>query len=857
MITWALGGSGCASFTTRSVAQPLSAHLSMDRIRTLLLARTHVVVMDPDLVASAATRPVRDVEVEKLEDELAQLGFVLSLDLSSMIRRLPLQAAQELRAWMVSTLAGTLSAYRPQVPSRKGIPRTVSWLASSAEQPCPWCGEVKVVGALDPCGHLVCKSCWDSTGYASCPICHQRITAGAPFLSIPPDAARVGRHAGVLTLVHLGFDVVGMVKERFQLLLTKSLGAADREELEAIIDTIGPKAATWLPERGVVRETLAIAVARLWLIAPDRAAIARDTAHHVRTATDVLRIACVLMGGNAALAEPMQLKSPSRGLRRALLAALDGMPLDESVEAMASHRGLWKRVGERLHPFEVAAKLPAAALAFAIVRRSKLGELTFGAAIREHAVRLPFLYVEDDVVKPIAWAGPIEDALRAGNPRSALARLTHRPAELLRRADHLIRIAQTRQVDALQTILKAVELAAMKGPPAEILALAGHIARRARPWPRRVFFPRGDVLHGFTTPDRRAPLRGDAIAVVVGAIRRQLCARAEQNRQFPRAVIDRALVDVLVPVNERPSPRTKIAWSRGSEIALPDGQEMRLFLHVEGPAAKRINAGLAVVLFDAQWRHVATCDAQNAIVAGRNSGRAAMHGGTFIDLHIEQLTMEGARHAVMSVHGKGISFARQPHAFVGITLTPDDPAALFDPFTTGTRFDLRGKSAIAIPLSIDFSERRLRYLDAHITSQAALASVGGYRAALAHVGRDFADQISTHARPTLWDVACIHAAARANIIYIRERDNSFTTYRRRDNESKVARLGRIMSGAADDGRVTAIPSADAPTWFALMTGMPLPRASSGYALDGRGLAQGTERVSARALVAELALPTRG
>ena len=58
----------------------------MDRIRTLLLARTHVVVMDPDLVSQAATAPARDGEVEKLEDALAQLGFVLSLDLGTTLR---------------------------------------------------------------------------------------------------------------------------------------------------------------------------------------------------------------------------------------------------------------------------------------------------------------------------------------------------------------------------------------------------------------------------------------------------------------------------------------------------------------------------------------------------------------------------------------------------------------------------------------------------------------------------------------------------------------------------------------------------------------------------------------------------
>jgi len=57
----------------------------MDRIRSLLLARTHVVVMDPDVIASAATRPSSGADVELLEDELAQLGFVLSLDLASVI----------------------------------------------------------------------------------------------------------------------------------------------------------------------------------------------------------------------------------------------------------------------------------------------------------------------------------------------------------------------------------------------------------------------------------------------------------------------------------------------------------------------------------------------------------------------------------------------------------------------------------------------------------------------------------------------------------------------------------------------------------------------------------------------------
>lgn len=857
----------------------------MDRIRTLLLARAHVVVMDPDLVAQASTAPVRVADVENLEDELAQLGFVLSIDLATTLRRLPYQAMQEMRSWIYATLAMTVGAHRPHVPLfRKHTPgdtealyrkRILTWLLTRPEQPCPWCGETKTVGALDPCGHLVCRACWDGANFAGCPICHRRVSLAESFVKPSETGVRVTRHSGQLTLVHLGLDAPGMAKQRFERLLARQtpLSPDDRDELEAVIDTIGPRAVTWLPARIPVKETMALAIARLWLISPNRSAMVKHTASHLRTATDVLRIASVLMGGNPELvfparrsksgslhSGPMKLSSLARGLRRAVLEALDALDLEQAIEDVMRHRGLWKRVGERLHPFELAAKLPNAALVFAAVRGTNLATASFGAALRERAVRLPYILVEDDKLKPIAWAGPIEDALRAGNPRSALARLTHRSGELLRRADHLVRTAQVRQPDALNTILKAVELAAQKGAPATLLTLASHVARRGRPWPRRVFFPKGEVLRAFGRPDERVAMRGDAIAVIVGAIRRQLLSRADTRRQFPRAVIDRALVDLLVPINERTSSRAKLAWPRGSELALPDGQMLRLFLHWEQPQDKRVDLDLSVAFFDANWRHVAACDFRNLVVGPR----AAVHSGDltdapaplgaseFIDLHLEQLAMQGARHAVMVVFSyNSVPFDQLPFGFAGLMLAPGE-GQHFDPRAVTQRFDLRGRSVITVPLTIDLAERRLRWLDVHIKERGALHQVGGYHAALAHVGRDFGDLIGSHSRPTMWDVACIHAAARANTIYIRERDGSFTTYRRRDTETKYARLGRLMSGAAEDGRVGAIPSADAPTWFALMSAMPLPKGSHGYALDARGATLGTELVSAGDLVSELA-----
>ncbi|HEY5945569.1 MAG TPA: RING finger family 4 domain-containing protein, partial [Kofleriaceae bacterium] len=319
----------------------------MDRIRTLLLARTNIVVMDPDLVASASTRPARDADIEKFEDDLAQLGFVMSLDLATMVRRLPRQSMLELRTWIYDTLARELGAHRPHVPLYRAFPggvptdtqavyleRMLSWLLTKPEQPCPWCGQIKTVGALDPCGHLVCRSCWDAATLAGCPICHRRIVIGDPLLQAAGPGERIARHSGELTLLDLGFDLIGIARKRFARLLGRvtPLSADDRAEVETVIDAVGPSAVAWLPDRIAVKETMAIAVARLVMIAPSPAVMMRDLAPHVQTATDVLRVAAVLMGANAELVGPggpnrsgrlhpgpIKLRSLARGLRRALL----------------------------------------------------------------------------------------------------------------------------------------------------------------------------------------------------------------------------------------------------------------------------------------------------------------------------------------------------------------------------------------------------------------------------------------------------------------------------------------------------------------------------------------------------------
>jgi hypothetical protein len=122
---------------------------------------------------------------------------------------------------------------------------------------------------------------------------------------------------------------------------------------------------------------------------------------------------------------------------------------------------------------------------------------------------------------------------------------------------------------------------------------------------------------------------------------------------------------------------------------------------------------------------------------------------------------------------------------------------------------------------------------------------------LGQLGRDFADFVATGARPTLWDLACVHATARANVVYVREGNGEVTVYRRRDGESVVARLGRL-STSEHDGVIAGIPSVEAPTWFAILRDdLAIPHGSAGFILDARSAPPSFTRVDAADLVAQL------
>jgi hypothetical protein len=179
-----------------------------------------------------------------------------------------------------------------------------------------------------------------------------------------------------------------------------------------------------------------------------------------------------------------------------------------------------------------------------VVRETALASATFRTPVVERAAAIPAL-VTGDALRVRAWAAPVEEALRRGDPATALDRLAQRPDELLRRADHLVRVTPA---DQLAATLAAIERAIASGAPGALLALAAHVVRRGGSTPERMLV----VPRRRAWTASRSPLGAEAIHAIVGAIRGELVGRAARRRHFARAVIDRALEDWLAPLRDPP-----------------------------------------------------------------------------------------------------------------------------------------------------------------------------------------------------------------------------------------------------------------------------------------------------------------
>lgn len=416
---------------------------------------------------------------------------------------------------------------------------------------------------------------------------------------------------------------------------------------------------------------------------------------NVETATDVLRLAVALSGGDVSLATATtRFKAMKRSMRRLLLRLLDSIP--NATEDVMRHAERWKRLAEVLHPGDYADKYPRALDAITAARRDE-APATFGS-------RVETLLAQRD----IATLTPL---------------LQSRPGEFARRLDVSLRRATNPE-----SVLDAFEAVATQVSSPVLLQLLAQV-RAPRPLSLRAFTPKGAFAKVYGIKDRREPLTAEVLARAARICENALVSRFASLPPLGRCFIDPALREYKVPLAQRASSKSLRTLVRGSRLPMPDARFIRLFLWWKNGTG-RTDIDLSAAFFDADFVFKQTVAYYNLKdFGGCHSGDitdAPDGASEFIDLDVDALVDRGIRYVVTSIN----SYTTQPYCdlpecFAGWMARTDTASGeIFEPRTVFDRVDIASDTIICLPFVMDLQERRTIWADLGLTSSPRWNNVG-------------------------------------------------------------------------------------------------------------------------------------
>jgi hypothetical protein len=457
-----------------------------------------------------------------LEADLADRGWLLHHELRDAAARMDPARRVAWADWLLATVEEMVGADRTMVPLFRSFPdtprdpealyirRLLTHLLAVPGAPCVLCGRDQGGEPLDPCGHPVCRNCFTPEEFGACPICGRRPGNGGGYLPMvaPGEPAPAGPPIQVRLLRLEPHPEATAVRLRDDLVARpNALSEADRADLAVLVRATAPASLDWLPETVPARETLAVVLA--WALHATALTeaypeVLAGAQRRWETATDAARTLWAYSGGDPGLILPARADAPSapgeawrpvdepatpvpvtrvralpRALRRAVLSHLDSCGAGNAAEDLRRHPTVWKRLGERLHPFERIAGHPDAAVAFAALRGTRTArDSPLGAALVAACSADPrrLLLTENPdgtvAARLRTHAALVEQAFTDGDAVLAARLLGERPGELWRRADQLLRASDD------PSVLAVLEESAGRVAPGVLAAAAAELVGR-------------------------------------------------------------------------------------------------------------------------------------------------------------------------------------------------------------------------------------------------------------------------------------------------------------------------------------------------------------------------------------------
>lgn len=545
-----------------------------------------------------------------------------------------------------------------------------------------------------------------------------------------------------LTLKVIDLGTEKDFKEIFTMLCGSktSITPSDKEDMTWFFKEYGDKIEKLLPDSIPHKEVLAHVCGEL--IA--HTTIAENTVpRFLRTATDVLRLATALSGGDVSLAENTKFRSFGRTQRRMLLASLEN--IGTPTEDMLRNCERFKRLGKGLHASEYKNRFPITHEAFDVLRNDKPFE-TFN--------------------------GKVEALIANTEVRRASALLVERPGEFARKIDRLLRLAST---DAARSaVIAAFRTVAKRVSSPVLLQVMEHFKfRDQNSGGSRYFFPKGNVAKMKIVKDARERIAPEECKKIVTICQNALKSKYSALDALGNVFIDPALKDVIVPFSMRSASKALKTVSRGSKFELGDKGTVRFFIWWKDNGGERVDIDLSAMFLADDYTVADRISYYNLRTDGTKMGchsgdiTSAPNGASeFIDIDIDAAWRSGARFVVMTISSfTGQKYSELPECFAGyMTRDGVQSGEIYDPRTVQNKFDVTSDTKTVVPLVIDLKERKVIWTDMQLSQGRRYNFIDSHSDGISAIVK----AMNEMHKPTLHDLFMLHAKSRGTLVKTKE-----------------------------------------------------------------------------------------
>jgi hypothetical protein len=411
---------------------------------------------------------------------------------------------------------------------------------------------------------------------------------------------------------------------------------------------------------------------------------------HLKSATDVLRVAIVMSGGNLKEPTKVKFKKLSKTVRKYFLTLLEGSTSLEDDVTRDTER--WKRFLYALHPGDYAKRFPKVVKVYGLLYNNKAK----------------------------SFNGKL-DSLIKKNDIQALKVAAARPGEFMRKLK-VLTLAFPEQIT--NTFVAVSERMTVF----QLLKLKKYLeTTNERSF--RMFAPKGNWTKVQVVDNNTSKVNQDIIVSLLEIIEGRVKEKVETKLEGPVRLDERVKGIKL-------SASDVAAYGRGTEFLIPEGVTfIRTASYWENKTHGNNWFDNGWNFFDDNWNEVGHCTwdesqfGKDALFSGDPTNSKTSDGKAcqLIDIYLNNLAQRGVRYGVWSVMCySGIKFKDATDVFAALQWGDDaNKGRLFEPSRAQISFPLKDNTLYKFIAYVDIQERKLVFMDANFKADKSSTSRNG------------------------------------------------------------------------------------------------------------------------------------